>query len=143
MNGIDATNASATTPCVHHVAKCALDASCGVIPSRAKPRPTLYLEPPEESDPDAFALALKRALREVQQNYPGVDIKRDGTRWEVIVPARYHVGHEAHFGQVTDQFLGYVKGGSLPDWEVPNMLAKYYTTTTALARAETSPSSAA
>ena len=101
-------------------------------------RPTLYIEPPEESDLDAFAVALKHALPEVQQRYPDVGIERDGTRWQVIVPARYHIGHEAHFGQVTDQFLAYVKGGSLPDWEVPNMLAKYYTTTAALAQAVTS-----
>jgi predicted dehydrogenase len=100
-------------------------------------RPTLYIEPPEESDFDAFELALMRAVPEVQQQYPGVDIERDGTRWEVIVPAHYHVGHEAHFGQVADQFLAYLKGGSLPDWEVPNMLSKYYTTTTALAVTKT------
>jgi predicted dehydrogenase len=103
-------------------------------------RPTLTIEPPEESDVDAFELALKRALPEVQQKYPGVDIERDGTRWEVTVPARYHVGHEAHFGQVTDQFLAYVKEGSLPEWEVPNMLSKYYTTTAALGQAEASRS---
>jgi hypothetical protein len=49
-------------------------------------RPTLYIEPPEESDLDAFELVLARAVREVQQKYPGVDIERDGTRWEVTVP---------------------------------------------------------
>jgi len=101
-------------------------------------RPTLYVEPFEESDPAAFDPALKRALQELQQKYPGVGIERSGTAWEVTVPERYRVGHEAHFGQVTDQFLAYVKAGSLPDWEVPNMLAKYYTTTAASAEAKTS-----
>ena len=48
------------------------------------------------------------------------------------IPAKYRVGHEAHFGQVTEHFLDYLKEGKLPDWEVPNMLAKYYTTTSAL-----------
>jgi len=44
--------------------------------------------------------------------------------------------------QVAEQFLGYVERGALPDWEVPNMIAKYATTTRALdvARAAT-PSS--
>ncbi len=51
------------------------------------------------------------------------------------MPAHYHVGHEAHFGQVTEKFLGYLTAGALPAWEVPNMLAKYYTTTQALALA--------
>jgi hypothetical protein len=52
--------------------------------------------------------------------------------WQVEIPAKYRVGHEAHFGQVTEHFLDYLKEGKLPDWEVPNMLAKYYTTTSAL-----------
>ena len=59
--------------------------------------------------------------------------RRNGGGWEVTVPAPYHVGHEAHFGQVTEKFLRYVANGALPAWEVPNMLAKYYTTTRALA----------
>ena len=41
------------------------------------------------------------------------------------------VGHEAHFGEVTRHFLEYLSEGTLPAWEVPNMLAKYYTTTQA------------
>jgi len=28
--------------------------------------------------------------------------------------------------------LNYLEAGALPDWEVPNMLAKYYVTTQAL-----------
>ncbi|WP_304379597.1 putative oxidoreductase C-terminal domain-containing protein, partial [uncultured Parabacteroides sp.] len=32
----------------------------------------------------------------------------------------------------TEHFLDYLKDGKLPDWEVSNMLAKYYTTTSAL-----------
>ena len=46
---------------------------------------------------------------------------------EVVVPVQYHNGHEAHFGQVTEAFLEYLRKGNLPDWEVPNMLPKYAT----------------
>jgi hypothetical protein len=42
------------------------------------------------------------------------------------------VSHEEHFGQVTSRFLEYLKDGKLPDWEVPDMITKYYTTTSAL-----------
>ncbi|MDR1336218.1 MAG: hypothetical protein LBK22_05250, partial [Tannerella sp.] len=52
--------------------------------------------------------------------------------WRVVVPAHYHNGHEAHFGQVTENFLSFLKDGALPAWETPNMLAKYYVTTQAL-----------
>jgi hypothetical protein len=83
----------------------------------------------------AFGRSLAQAVIQVQAAYPGIGTKRTGAGWEVTVPAAYHVGHEAHFGQVTEAFLGYVATGALPAWEVPNMLAKYYTTTRALALA--------
>src|SRR5450432_46653 len=95
-------------------------------------QPALYIEPLATTDLNAFTTTLERAMPQVQAKYPGVGLKRSDHGWEVTVPASYHVGHEAHFGQVTGQFLGYVAKGTLPAWEVPNMLAKYYTTTTAL-----------
>jgi predicted dehydrogenase len=98
-------------------------------------QPVLTIEPAGDADPAALATALAQALPQVQAKYPGVGLERTDAGWEVTVPASYHVGHEAHFGQVTEQFLGYVANGALPAWEVPNMLAKYYTTTRALAMA--------
>ncbi len=95
-------------------------------------QPALCIEPLRTIDPAAFASTLEGALPQVQAKYPGIALKRRGDAWEVVVPASYHVGHEAHFGQVADQFLSYVASGALPAWEVPNMLAKYYTTTSAL-----------
>jgi hypothetical protein len=41
-------------------------------------------------------------------------------------------GHETHFARVTEKFLDYLKNKNIPTWEVPNMLAKYYTTTKGL-----------
>ena len=99
-------------------------------------RPTLAIEPADGADPEAFAGVLERALPGVQATYPGVDVRRAHRGWDVVVPEAYHVGHEAHFGQVTEEFLGYVANGALPAWEVPNMLAKYCTTTSALALAK-------
>ena len=34
--------------------------------------------------------------------------------------------------QVMQRYLHYLKDKKLPDWEVPNMIAKYYTSTKAL-----------
>ena len=40
------------------------------------------------------------------------------------------MGHEAHFAQVAKLFFSYMKNPkSLPAWENPNMLAKYYVST--------------
>ena len=74
-----------------------------------------------------FEAALERAVGLLQQEYPGIGIQRDGKYWRVMVPERYDVGHEAHFAQVTESFLRYLRDGKLPDWETPGMLTKYAT----------------
>ena len=93
-------------------------------------QPVLYIEPVARTTD--FAAALDSALRRVQDAYPGVELKRSGDNWQVIAPPSYHVGHEAHFGEVARAFLACVAKGALPDWEVPGMIAKYHTTTRAL-----------
>ena len=98
-------------------------------------QPVLYVEPAAGTSADALAPALAAAMTALQATYPGVSAARTGDAWEVLVPPAYHVGHEAHFGQVADVFLRCVAAGALPDWEVPCMLAKYRTTTRALALA--------
>ena len=106
-------------------------------------RPVLYVEPGAQVDAADFADAMQDALRALREDFPGVDAQRSGDAWRVLVPDAYHVGHEAHFAQVAEQFLAYVERGALPDWEVPNMIAKYETTTRALERARAATPSAA
>jgi len=93
--------------------------------------PSLFIEPASKND-TSFGKALMDRLGSIQQKYPGVELKKNAAGWEVIIPEKYKEGHEAHFGKVTERFLQYLKAGSLPEWEVPNMLAKYYTTTSGL-----------
>lgn len=87
---------------------------------------TLYIESSEK----AFDPA--EAFKKIQAKYPGVELKKISGGWEVIIPANYKEGHEAHFARVTENYLNYYKNRNMPAWEVPNMLAKYYTTTKAL-----------
>lgn len=94
-------------------------------------KPVLYIEPLSKDD-TSFELDLKTALSKVQEKYPGVDVAASGDTWTVTVPAAYHNGHEAHFGQVTEKYLEYLQNGNMPEWEVPNMITKYYITTRAL-----------
>ena len=51
---------------------------------------------------------------------------------KIIVPDKYRVSHEEHFGQVTAKFLEYMKAGKLPEWEEAGIITKYFTTTSAL-----------
>jgi len=94
-------------------------------------KPALYIEPVGERT-SAYSDQLAAKLKDVQKKYPGVELKKQGKGWEVIVPEKYKEGHEAHFARVTEKFLEYLKKGNMPAWEVPNMIAKYYTTTQGL-----------
>lgn len=93
-------------------------------------KPTLYIEP--ISNNKTYEAGLNQALAVVAKKYPGVSLKRNDKGWEVEIPEKYKEGHEAHFGRVTEKYLEFLKQGKLPTWEVPNMIAKYYTTTQAL-----------
>lgn len=89
-------------------------------------KPVLYIEPRATPD-EAWKKALDEAAATLARTFPGISLKDLGGRWEVIIPDSYKVGHEAHFGQVTTGFIRYLRGEAVPDWEVPNTLAKYRT----------------
>ncbi len=95
-------------------------------------KPTLYIEPVAGTDTALFAQTLASELKKIQAKYEGIELKKLDNTWEVVVPEKYKVGHESHFAQVMEKYLQYLIDGKLPDWEVPNMLAKYFTTTKAL-----------
>jgi predicted dehydrogenase len=96
-------------------------------------KPALYIEPRENIDMVSFEKALMTDLKQIQKQYPGLELQKIAKGWEVIIPDSYKVSHEDHFAQVTKKYLQYLKEGALPSWEVPNMIAKYYTTTKARA----------
>jgi len=101
-------------------------------------RPQLYVEVPDSKNIYSVEDALKKAIVKLQNNYAGVDVKKEGEKWHVIIPDKYQIGHEAHFGQVTQKYLKYLVDGKLPNWEISNMITKYYTTTSALELAKKS-----
>lgn len=102
-------------------------------------RPELYIEPAADQI-SPVATALPKAVAKLQARYPGIALERlPNNVWHIQVPDKYHVGHEAHFGEVTERYLKYLAAGKLPDWEVPNMIAKYFVTTSALELAKQNP----
>ncbi|MGL4401729.1 MAG: putative oxidoreductase C-terminal domain-containing protein [Luteolibacter sp.] len=90
-------------------------------------KPILYIEPHSDVDATSWKTALDKAAADIARSYPGVVIKDLGGRYEVAIPDSYKAGHEAHFAQVAGRFLGFLKDGGTPSWEVPNTLAKYRT----------------
>ena len=90
-------------------------------------KPVLYVEKTGEIDDSTFEATLKNAIEILENKFPGIGFQREGRVWRIIVPEKYDVGHEAHFAQVTENFLHYLRDGKLPGWETPDMLTKYAT----------------
>ena len=102
-------------------------------------RPELYVVP----EPGAGAevrRALEAKVASLQGEFPGIAVEESGGEIRVTIPDALRVGHEAHFGQVTAAFLGYLRDRTaLPAWERPNMIAKYMVTTGGTAMSRTRP----
>lgn len=98
-------------------------------------KPVLYIEPVDKH------VNPTEAFKKIQAAYPGVELvpaRRGSTGWQVVTTT-YTEGHEEHFARVTQNFLAYLTNKNMPAWEVPNMLAKYFLTTSALQLAEKTP----
>jgi len=97
-------------------------------------KPTLFIEATTSEGLETLATSLEKAVnQDLAVVYPGLKLVKLGDKlWTVEIPDKYKVSHEEHFAQVTEKYLGYLKSGSLPEWEVPNMIVKYYTTTEGL-----------
>lgn len=93
--------------------------------------PELFVAPNGTENHAAIETAVCARIDHLQATYPGIACESVGDEVHIVIPDSYRVGHEAHFAQVVREFLGYLKSPqSLPAWERPNMLAKYYVTTT-------------
>lgn len=113
---------------VMHGTKCDL-----VIKQTANEKflPTLYIENVKGISLNDFSAKLKEVLISLPYDSLAIENVNDNTL-KINIPNKYRVTHEEHFSQVTSKFLDYLKDGKLPEWEVPNMITKYYTTTSAL-----------
>ena len=97
--------------------------------------PTLYLKNIKGLKMNEFTSELREAVKTLPYDSLQIETVNTST-FKIIVPEKYRVSHEEHFGQVTTKFLEYLKAGKLPEWEVPGMITKYYTTTSALKMAK-------
>ncbi|RHJ91820.1 putative oxidoreductase C-terminal domain-containing protein [Parabacteroides bouchesdurhonensis] len=100
--------------------------------------PKLYVTNNNKINRTTYRLLLDKVIESLQTEYPGLSLNDEGERWEIIVPDNFKAGHEAHFASVIRKYLGYLNQGDIPEWEIPNMLTKYYVTTTALSMAKDS-----
>jgi predicted dehydrogenase len=116
----------------HHSVVCGTRATLSIKQGpEQKYEATLYVENKSGGPAAEFEQKLRSAVSKLCATWPGLDVQPAGAAWQIVIPQKYAVGHEAHFAQVTEDYLRYLAAGKLPDWEVPNMLAKYYTSTEA------------
>jgi len=102
--------------------------------------PELYVIPATPALKPEVLAAVQAKIKAVQGEFPGVAVEDRGHELRVAVPAALRVGHEAHFAQVAATFLEYVRNrAALPAWERPNMIAKYFVTTTGTELSRKSP----
>lgn len=97
-------------------------------------RPELYVQNIRGQSIEEITSKLKNSIMAFPYDSLDVKIMTDGVL-KIIIPDRYRTTHEDHFGQVTEQFLKYMKQGRLPEWEEAGIHTKYYTTTAALKKA--------
>lgn len=96
-----------------------------------KLRPELYVVPANAADRAEVLNAVRARVAALQKDFAGVSVDERGGEIHIVIPDAFRVGHEAHFAQVTTEFLRFLSDRkALPAWERPNMLAKYYVSTT-------------
>lgn len=96
-------------------------------------KPVLYAVPADGQDDDAFQVALQEAIDQLASRYAGLAFSENANgEYQIHVDESLATTHEEHFAEVTRKYLGFLKAGEIPEWEAPNMIAKYYTTTQAL-----------
>ena len=90
-------------------------------------KPVLYVK--SRGDVKATGVSLVRALARIAKEHPGLGCEKTdaaGT-WRITYPKAYDNGHEAHFGQVVQMYLDWMKAGKEDPIYIDNMLVKYHT----------------
>ena len=92
-------------------------------------KPTIYIIPAKNRSRSEFFSTGDQTIRNLQQKYPGVSLERLADSIRIQIPETLKSTHEEHFADVMKRYLQYVREGNMPDWEIPNMITKYYITT--------------
>lgn len=93
-------------------------------------RREVYVLPNATPDRAPVSAALQQRVAALQNTWPGLTVEEQDGRFHVKIPELFRISHEAHFALVAQRFLDYVRNPeTLPAWEKPNLIAKYFVTT--------------
>jgi hypothetical protein len=90
--------------------------------------PEIYLIPKQTE-----SKLIEKLIDKLKKKYPRYGFERSPGAIHVVIPPADRTGDSNSFALLAGRFLGYVKNpATLPAWEKPNMIAKYYITTAAV-----------
>lgn len=97
----------------------------------------LYAQKAEDVDEKEFARNIETAIGKIKAIYPFVSASPTSYNGEYLIsiPVENREGHESHFRYVAESFFNFLVNRNMPEWEKTNTLAKYFITSTALAKA--------
>jgi predicted dehydrogenase len=97
--------------------------------SEEKYLPEVYIKP-KGADRAAVLRALEARIGKLASRYPGLTHTEAGDQIRIVIPQKLRIPDIEYFLLLADRFAGYIRHpGTLPSWEKPNMLAKYWVTT--------------
>jgi predicted dehydrogenase len=87
-----------------------------------KYRANLYIKPAPEVPAADFVSVIENVKNKMKVKYPGFDIIQKDKEW-IVIPGEFKRTNSAEVA------IGYLLNNAMPAWEIPNMIAKYFTTT--------------
>ncbi|MGV8093267.1 MAG: putative oxidoreductase C-terminal domain-containing protein [Mangrovibacterium sp.] len=91
-------------------------------------RPKLYIQNTKKVSDIDFQQNLEKTIARLQSVYPGISLSKGPESTEIVLPQNLKTQRDPTFRV----FLNYLVKRDMPEWEVPNTLAKYFITTSAL-----------
>jgi predicted dehydrogenase len=96
-------------------------------------RPELYVSAADPADHMNLLRTLRDKCDALQREFAGLSVADAGSEMRVLIPESWRTGHEEHFAAVMDEFIRHFHAPrTVPGWEQPNALARYYITTKAV-----------
>jgi predicted dehydrogenase len=91
-------------------------------------KPKLCLQKTNSISDQMFNIQLIKSFEKLQKDYPGLSWSEEGKFIQINIPSELELNRDITFQVFSDHLLNH----TMPKWEVPNTIAKYFITTSAL-----------
>ena len=92
----------------------------------------LFIEKNDGISVADFKTVIDQTINELQKEYPYISVLAiSDSKYQFVIPVEKRKGHEDYFGMVANKYFEFLVKDAIPEWEVTNMLTKYYITTKA------------